>query len=907
MAYGVLSTASTRKTIKPASSAEREKWQAQGEMQKFTVEDVRRRLIISFGAVNGVEESLDDAIQKAQAHADDWKQRLDERGMPPTSDEYDRVAHLSFGLNAARRELSKKNTDGESHRELFAGRTSRDTEEVIVLGSDGTAISTRPRQRWEFTKSLLRDVLDPSIPDEELHSFIEEEHDDESAQSKKEKGGQGFVQRYPTRKLVTKHHDPNGGIDETNRTRFARESMTMEYMNRVSPETVPGFLGTGVDEDGRKIIYMEEISGATLEAQREDTSKMSDVEKYAIATKLVRLILDAINAGVVHRDLKGENIIFDRQSLQATLIDLGLARFRHNDGTTDRPDTETETKAGTFVGNVLYIAPEQARNSKKIDPRNDLFSLGLLVYEILTSQRARIPPRRKIKNPDGTTQKEVPDHAQLMTDVCTPGYKDKLPLLDGNQRGTDGKKIPELRAEGARAVEILTRRHKLSLPSQTDASNAQKSSSDDSNNTGRDLNTITGRTTTDNSVRVSFHTYTGRVVSAKTADVPLQTTHLGGTIDYMPSGNGAVENKTVDFDPSGNQKLETDEERAEWEEAKLMAETALKLLEKMSSGESGDAIFHYKRKANLRIRKAIDVVKNPWVIVAEALALLTAVTSGGAYMVAHQEPPKEIIREVEPPPPPLDPSKIIVREADAPDPLHFNTSSVVYADGSEDLVLQMPSSTGIAPDHLKTGVHFWRPGPDGKMIWIGGSTAIPQSSVGKYLGQGYSSLNPNSRRIFFVKNSSKFVWGNAGMHVFQPKGKIAQPVYRQLPHKSFPFVQQTQHSRDWNDLCTDPAFAELASIDARDVSVGDIDQKPFDDAGVDVYTKEKNIKTFVNNIKSLKSASDDMLKLKSAKAAFFSPPQPRHQFEDRFKIISQPRRAISAVQAEQYKERKNGA
>lgn len=837
--------------------------------QKLTIEDIRRRLKMVFASVSGVDASIDEAWQSALDCATEWKNNLDVQGSSPSPDRYNRMLEIRFGVNLAKKELQRKKADGYGHRKLFAGRTSADVPEIKVIDRKGNAVAVKSRQRWEFTKSLLRDVCDPKIPDEKLRKFT-------CGGKKRASGRQGFVEEYPGRNMMGKHYCPHSGRDEANRTRFDRESITMKHLDYAAPGTAPAFLGKG-NEDGREIIFMEKAPGQTLDSMIDEISKLPDAQKYEIAAGLVRLVSAAINAGVVHRDLKGDNIMYDANDKIYTLLDLGLARFRHNDGTSDLPYNPTMTQMGDIVGNVRYIAPNQAQDSSKVDPRNDLYSLGLLVYEILTGIKGRIPP----KNMEGE-----PDYARLLVDVRTPGFKEKLPLLYGSQRGEGGKIIRRLPDEGARAIEILIRRYEISFPAEECA--APVVSPYAPKNDAAETN-------------AAANTYK-RVAAAQAINETSEAPHQSDTVVYEASDEKDAGKQTIDFNLAANQKLETPEERAAWIEAKAMAGEALELLDAMAQGKGNSIVFHYRRKINLKLEGVIAIATKPWAVIAQILSLIMAVTGVTYYMTNR------------------DPSREIVREAGDPDPDYFNISSIGYADGSEDLVMQMPSSTGIPPEQLKTGVHFWQEGANGQKLWIGGSTAIPLASRVVYFGPASSKLTNEASRIFHVKmNDAKFAWGSAGVRIFRPAAKNTKTSYAtgQLPYDpKYPFVRKSQQQYgEWlSGMISDPEFQEfILSITLDGISVGNMDPRPFEDAGLDVLAKEKNLKIFTANLKSYQDTVKKWraLKLKEAengkKISTLIPGQLNRQFADRVQFPLADSRQISAVQAKQYKERMNKA
>ena len=131
-------------------------------------------------------------------------------------------------------------------------------------------------------------------------------------------------------------------------------------------------LGEG---DGVKFITMEFIEGDDLRSLIFEQKKLSPEESVAIMEQ-VCLALDAAHSvGVIHRDLKPQNIMRDKTG-RILVMDFGLARTLEGDGM---------TQTGALVGTMEYMSPEQAL-AKELDQRSDIFSAGLIFYELLTGQ-----------------------------------------------------------------------------------------------------------------------------------------------------------------------------------------------------------------------------------------------------------------------------------------------------------------------------------------------------------------------------------------------------------------------------------------------------------------------------------------------------------------------------------------
>ncbi len=126
----------------------------------------------------------------------------------------------------------------------------------------------------------------------------------------------------------------------------------------------------GEAPDGRPFIAMEYVQGETL-AARIARSRLTLDEVLTLGREAAGALEEAHARGVVHRDLKPSNIILTPHGIK--LLDFGLASLGRTDD------------AGTFMGTVRYMSPEQARG-EALDPRTDLFSLGVVLYEAATGR-----------------------------------------------------------------------------------------------------------------------------------------------------------------------------------------------------------------------------------------------------------------------------------------------------------------------------------------------------------------------------------------------------------------------------------------------------------------------------------------------------------------------------------------
>jgi eukaryotic-like serine/threonine-protein kinase len=211
--------------------------------------------------------------------------------------------------------------------------------------------------------------------------------------------------------------------------RFAQEARAASALNHPNIATV-----YDVDvEDGTRYISAEFVEGETLRV-RLRRERLPVTEALRIATQVADALAAAHREGIVHRDIKPENILL-RPDGYVKVVDFGLAKLTETAGESQQTEVATRaahnTDAGVVLGTVAYMSPEQARGLR-VDQRTDVWSLGVVFYEMVTGRRpfdgptssdliARIlhndPPKVAPLVPEATGEIELVLETALAKDV----------------------------------------------------------------------------------------------------------------------------------------------------------------------------------------------------------------------------------------------------------------------------------------------------------------------------------------------------------------------------------------------------------------------------------------------------------------------------------------------------------
>src|SRR6202166_3587963 len=168
--------------------------------------------------------------------------------------------------------------------------------------------------------------------------------------------------------------------DKKSLDRFLREARAASQLNHPGICTIHDI----DDNGGHPFIVMEKLEGISLkERLRGKPLELDEILDIGIQ------VADALAAshakGIVHRDIKPANI-FVAQSGQTKILDFGLAKSAREPGSSDVAMEDSLTAMGVIPGTAVYMSPEQARG-EELDPRSDLFSFGVVLYEMATSKK----------------------------------------------------------------------------------------------------------------------------------------------------------------------------------------------------------------------------------------------------------------------------------------------------------------------------------------------------------------------------------------------------------------------------------------------------------------------------------------------------------------------------------------
>ena len=247
------------------------------------------------------------------------------------------------------------------------------------------------------------------------------------------KGGMGAVylatEAALEREVAIKVLPPDRGATQDSRDRFRREARTAAKLSH--PNIVP--LYTFGDVDGTLYFVMGYVKGESLAARLKREGRLPVEESRRILIEIADALDYAHKLGVIHRDIKPDNVLIEEGTGRALLTDFGVAKALGAG--------QTMTEVGSVLGTPHYMSPEQAQGKADIDHRSDLYSLGVMGYamlagrlpfeggtpgDVMAQHITKEPPSLKSLAPDTPV-----DIASALTRSLAKNPKDRWPDASG--------------------------------------------------------------------------------------------------------------------------------------------------------------------------------------------------------------------------------------------------------------------------------------------------------------------------------------------------------------------------------------------------------------------------------------------------------------------------------------------
>ena len=196
-------------------------------------------------------------------------------------------------------------------------------------------------------------------------------------------GGMGTVvlgrEKSLKRLVAIKILDPDLGASPIFRNRFQLEAETAAQLQH--PNIVPIYrVG---EADGLSYFTMGYIDGESLADRMRGVGRLSPRESRRIAGEVAEALGAAHRRGIVHRDVKPQNVLLDRETGRVMVTDFGIASVA---AASPKGDDDRLTSAGVVMGTPRYMSPEQASGIRDLTPGSDLYALGVILYEMLSGE-----------------------------------------------------------------------------------------------------------------------------------------------------------------------------------------------------------------------------------------------------------------------------------------------------------------------------------------------------------------------------------------------------------------------------------------------------------------------------------------------------------------------------------------